>query len=67
MAQPHEIEVEIGPDGRVTAHVKGFKGEGCLKVLAEVERLIGRAAAPARPTRERYEKPRVVQRAKQGR
>jgi hypothetical protein len=30
MAQRHELEIEIGPDGNVKVHVKGAKGKKCL-------------------------------------
>ena len=33
----HDIEIEIGPDGKVRAHVKGVKGKGCLDLAKLLE------------------------------
>lgn len=33
MARRHELEIEIGPDGRVQVHVKGAKGADCLQYV----------------------------------
>ncbi len=30
MAAKHELEIEIGPSGKVEVHVKGAKGKKCL-------------------------------------
>jgi hypothetical protein len=40
---PHEIEVTIGPDGEVEFHVEGLKGKGCVPLLREFERALGKA------------------------
>ena len=38
----HDIEIEIGRDGKVKVHVKGVKGSGCLKYAEFLEQVIGR-------------------------
>lgn len=41
----HDIEIEIGPDGKVRAHVKGVKGKGCLDLAKLLESIVGREMA----------------------
>ncbi len=36
-----EIEVVIGPDGRVQLQVRGVKGLACLELTQELEALLG--------------------------
>ncbi len=40
--EPHDIEIEIGPDGKVLAHIKGAKGKGCLDYMKLLESIVGR-------------------------
>jgi hypothetical protein len=37
-----EIEIEIGPSGKVTARTVGFKGKKCLDVARLLTELVGR-------------------------
>lgn len=37
----HELEIEIGPDGETTVHVKGLKGKKCEGYLKVFEKLMG--------------------------
>jgi hypothetical protein len=60
MAQ-EEIEIEIGPDGRVTVTTHGIKGEVCRDYAAAVARIIGRIEEST-PTSELYETPDQVRR-----
>lgn len=41
MADPHELEIEIAPDGETTVHVKGLKGKRCLEYLEAFRKLLG--------------------------
>jgi hypothetical protein len=36
-----EVDVLVRPDGTVNTHVRGVKGNGCLAITAEMERLLG--------------------------
>ena len=40
--EPHDIEIEIGPDGKDRAHIKGAKGKGCLDYMKLLESIVGR-------------------------
>jgi hypothetical protein len=37
-----EIEIEIGPDGKVTLRTKGIKGSRCLDVAELFVKLVGK-------------------------
>jgi hypothetical protein len=37
-----EIEIEIGPDGKVTLRTKGIKGPRCVDVAELFARIVGR-------------------------
>ncbi len=50
----HEIEVTISPAGDVEFHVEGMKGKGCLTVIKEFERELGKAVS-TNATQEMYE------------
>ena len=43
--QPHELEIEIGKDGKVRVKTSGVKGKSCLAYLKLVERIVGRQTA----------------------
>ncbi len=43
--EPHDIEIEIGKDGKVRAHIKGAKGKGCLDYAKLLESIVGREVA----------------------
>ena len=40
--ESHELEIEIGKDGKVRVHVKGAKGKACLAYAQLLEKIIGR-------------------------
>lgn len=40
--QPHELEIDIGKDGKVRVKTVGVKGRSCLEYLRLVERIVGR-------------------------
>ena len=40
--EQHDLEIEIGKDGRVRVHVKGAKGKACLDYAKLLERIVGR-------------------------
>ena len=44
MPQPHEINVEIDTDGKITMDVHGHKGKSCLDVLKMFERALGKVS-----------------------
>ena len=41
MAEKHEIEIDIDPNGNVSFQVKGVKGKKCLELTKEFEELLG--------------------------
>jgi len=41
MAQ-EELEIEIGPDGKVSVRTRGIKGPRCIEVAEMLARIIGR-------------------------
>jgi hypothetical protein len=41
MAQ-EELEIEIGPDGKVTVTTKGIKGPACMDYADLIARIVGR-------------------------
>lgn len=43
--QPHELEIEIGKDGKVRVTTSGVKGKSCLAYLKLVEQIVGRQTA----------------------
>ncbi|MCC7083400.1 MAG: DUF2997 domain-containing protein [Pirellulales bacterium] len=49
-----ELEIEIGPDGKVTVRTIGIKGPRCLDVAEMVARIIGQEQS-RRLTNEYYE------------
>jgi hypothetical protein len=53
MAQ-EELEIEIGPDGKVTVTTKGIKGPACMDYADLVARIIGREESREK-TAEHYE------------
>ena len=41
MSELQEIDVYIGPDGKVRIEVRGVKGEKCLDITRDMEQLLG--------------------------
>ena len=39
--EPHDLEIEIGPDGKVRVRTAGAKGKSCLEYVKLVERIVG--------------------------
>jgi hypothetical protein len=60
MAQ-EEIEIEIGPSGKVTARTIGIKGPRCLEVADLLARIVGRQQS-RQLTSEYYEAEQPVER-----
>ncbi len=50
-----EIEVTITPEGKVTIHVIGVKGEDCLALTEDLERALGGDVEDRLMTAEAYE------------
>lgn len=42
MAEKLQIEVEIGPDGKVSMKTRGFRGPTCFQETASLEKLLGK-------------------------
>jgi hypothetical protein len=40
--EQHDVEIEIGKDGKVRVHVKGAKGKACLEYAKLLEKIVGR-------------------------
>jgi hypothetical protein len=40
--ESHDLEIEIGKDGKVRVHVKGAKGQACLAYAKLLEKIVGR-------------------------
>ena len=53
MAQ-EELEIEIAPDGKVTARTRGIKGKACMDWADLVARIVGREESREK-TAEYYE------------
>lgn len=49
-----EIELVFNNDGTVNAHVKGVKGTGCVKILKDLEEILG-VEVTSTPTPEYYQ------------
>ncbi|HEV3027003.1 MAG TPA: DUF2997 domain-containing protein [Planctomycetota bacterium] len=41
--EPHDLEIEIGKDGRVRVRTSGAKGKSCLEYVKLVERIVGKS------------------------
>ncbi len=41
MSEIQEIELIVGPDGKVKVEVRGVKGPKCLALTEEIEKLLG--------------------------
>jgi len=41
MPNSHEIELFISEDGELKVHIKGLKGQGCLKVMDSLAKEVG--------------------------
>lgn len=41
MSELQEVEVVIDPRGNIKAHVKGAKGQSCLRITEEMFQLLG--------------------------
>jgi hypothetical protein len=54
MAEQGEVEIEIGPDGKVTVRTHGIKGPACMDYADLFARLIGREESREK-TAEYYE------------
>jgi hypothetical protein len=64
-----ELEIEIGPDGKVTARTLGIKGPACLDYADLLARIVGREES-RELTAEYYDTPEQIVRrvdVKQGR
>lgn len=51
----HEIEIEFDEAGRPTFHVKGLRGKGCAKILAEIEKALGVRVGEVKYSAEYYQ------------
>ena len=58
-----EITVTIGPDGDITVSTSGFKGSGCLKATANLEKILGKKTSD-QPTKEMSQQSGQQQNAK---
>jgi Protein of unknown function (DUF2997) len=56
MAEKIELEVTIGPDGKVRIKTHGLKGDSCLAETKDVEAALGKVMRREK-TREAFEKP----------
>ena len=41
--EPHDLEIEIGKDGRVKVKTSGAKGKRCLEYARLLERIVGKS------------------------
>jgi hypothetical protein len=55
MQEPQKIEVRIAPNGTVTIHVQGVKGEGCALLTLGLEQALGGLVTDRQFTEEYYE------------
>ena len=56
----HEFEISIGRDGKVTVHIKGVKGAGCLDYAKVFQEILG-GTGQVNVTHEYYEPPTGVE------
>ena len=54
MSKRVEIEITIDEEGNVVAESHGIKGKGCLLVLDEIVKALGKGSNP-KPTAEMYQ------------
>lgn len=59
MAEKIELEVSIGPDGKVRIKTHGLKGEQCLAETKGLEAALGKVKQREK-TREAFEKAKVA-------
>jgi hypothetical protein len=57
MSEIQEIEVVIGPDGKVRIEVRGVKGPACVDLTRDLERYLGGRVLRREPTDEHGEQP----------
>ena len=57
-----QIEVTIGPDGKVRVQTSGFSGDTCLEATQEIETLLGNQIIRREKTAEAYQ-PEIVKTA----
>jgi hypothetical protein len=57
MAQRKELEITIGPDGKVTVHVKCVPGQSCVDESKFLEEALGGKIESRELTSEYYEQP----------
>ncbi len=50
-----QIEVTIGPDGKVLVQTSGFSGETCFEATKEIEALLGNQIIRQEKTAEAYD------------
>ncbi len=50
-----QIEVTIGPDGKVRVQTSGFPGEACFAATEEIEALLGNQILSREKTAEAYQ------------
>ena len=60
MAQ-EELEIEIGPDGKVTVTTRGIKGPACMDYADLIARIVGREESREK-TAEFYEEAEQIKR-----
>ncbi len=56
-----ELEIEIGPDGKVTVRTIGIKGPRCLDIAEAIARIVGQEQS-RRLTSEYYESHTEIER-----
>jgi len=38
----HDLEIEIGKNGKVSVHIKGAKGKACMQYAKLIEEIVGK-------------------------
>ena len=59
--ETHELEISIGPDGKVRAHIKGVKGAACEEYVKLLEKILNSQGTDVEHTAEYYEPPTGVE------
>jgi len=57
MNEIQEVEIVIGPDGRIQLEVRGVKGPACLDLTRDLERYLGGRVTRREPTAEHQQRP----------
>lgn len=59
MAQKHEIDIVITPEGEVKAHIKGIPGKGCMDIAKILKEIVGEVKSETKTSEYYQPEPRI--------